>query len=91
MRAAQAEGAGMAGMRRRRVLGLGAAGVVAGAVAAIWPGPRAVAAGPRPVRLGGGLYLVDGWLLSAADLRRLGLAAGGPQAARSGWRLSPSR
>jgi hypothetical protein len=81
--------------RRRTLLKLGLAGLAA----APWPAlraeirPRAAAAAaaplPRPVPAGRGVYLVDGWLLGEADLRRLGLearapAGGGAQAASSG-------
>jgi hypothetical protein len=57
---------------RRTVLKLAAAGLLAWA----WPGAgpaRARAALPRPVPAGHGMYLVDGWLLTPADLARLGL------------------
>jgi hypothetical protein len=55
---------------RRTVLKLGAAGLLA------WAWPEAAAAAPalpRPVPAGHGMYLVDGWLLTPADLARLGL------------------
>lgn len=53
---------------RRTVLKLGAAGLLVWA----WPGAAARAALPQPVPAGHGMYLVDGWLLTAADLARLG-------------------
>jgi hypothetical protein len=57
---------------RRTVLQLAAAGLLAWAWP--WAAPaRARAALPRPVPAGHGMYLVDGWLLTAADLARLGL------------------
>jgi hypothetical protein len=60
---------------RRTVLKLAAAGLFA--LAWPWAAPaRARAAPPRPVPAGQGMYLVDGWLLSAADLARLGLPRG---------------
>ena len=55
---------------RRRVLKLGAAGILAWTM----PVPGAVARGvPPPVPVGRGLYLVNGWLLTEADLARIGL------------------
>jgi hypothetical protein len=55
---------------RRTVLKLAAAGLLAW----VWPGAApARAAPPRPVPAGHGMYLVDGWLLTASDLARLGL------------------
>ena len=56
--------------RRRTFLKLGTAGLLA------WLAPRAAAVAapmPRPLPAGNGMYLVNGWLLNAADLRRLGL------------------
>jgi hypothetical protein len=59
--------------RRRFLKGLGAAAVApllgAGAAAAM-PG-----AAPAVVRAAGGVFLVNGWVLTAADLDALGLAA----------------
>jgi hypothetical protein len=61
---------------RRTLLKLGTAGLFAW----LWPWAAAGAAGtmagaalPRPLPAGGGMYLVNGWLLSEADLQRLGL------------------
>ena len=48
--------------RRRTILKLSAAGIAA------WLWPAAVPAASA----GGGLYLVNGWLLTEADLGRLG-------------------
>jgi hypothetical protein len=60
--------------QRRTLLKLG----IAGLVAALWPWTAAAhaapsAALPRPVPAGGGMYLVNGWLLSESDLWQLGL------------------
>ena len=55
---------------RRTVLKLAAAGLLAWD----WPGAARARAVPlRPVPVGHGMYLVDGWLLTEADLARLGL------------------
>ena len=62
---------------RRTLLKLAAAALAAAlspvAVAVRAPVLAPGRALPRPVPAGGGMYLVNGWLLSADDLRRLGL------------------
>jgi hypothetical protein len=61
-----------AGPDRRGVLRLGAALGAAGLLARALPAAAAPAL-PMPQAIGRGLYLVDGWLLTEADLARLGL------------------
>jgi hypothetical protein len=61
-----------AGTGRRTVLKFGAAGLLASALPAT-AGTTVAAAPPVPVAIGRGLYLVDGWLLTEADLVHLGL------------------
>jgi hypothetical protein len=58
---------------RRTVLKLAAAGLLAWAWP--WAAPARARPLPRPVPAGDGMYLVDGWLLTRADLARLGLQA----------------
>lgn len=61
-------------MRRRTILGLGVAGLLARWTGAASAAPVSSAPVPSaPVR--SGLYRVNGWLLTEADLRRLPDAA----------------